>query len=204
MKKSWILGVGMLPPILLLVSLLTYSFDYEYYLDHYSKNGIPSKFSESREQINGITRELISFISTGRGDISWFSQREQLHLIDVMKLFRTAQVVLIALVLVFVACSLYYISSLSSIFYYGGITTFAVLLLFSLIFLNFNASFYAFHLLSFSNDLWLLSATDKLILLFPEAFFRGIFLHIVRLTFVLGVISIVLGKFMAVKEQKNE
>jgi integral membrane protein (TIGR01906 family) len=38
--------------------------------------------------------------------------------------------------------------------------------------IDFNSIFYIFHILSFSNDLWLLDpATDYLIMMFPSGFF---------------------------------
>ena len=38
--------------------------------------------------------------------------------------------------------------------------------------IDFNSIFYFFHIMSFSNDLWLLDpATDYLIMMFPEGFF---------------------------------
>ena len=44
---------------------------------------------------------------------------------------------------------------------------------------DFNALFIRFHLLSFSNDLWLLDPkTDYLITLFPQGFWQGAFIMI--------------------------
>jgi integral membrane protein (TIGR01906 family) len=55
----------------------------------------------------------------------------------------------------------------------GAVVTVAFLgsvMLWALI--DFNSIFYFFHILSFSNDLWLLDpATDYLIMMFPEGFF---------------------------------
>jgi integral membrane protein (TIGR01906 family) len=54
----------------------------------------------------------------------------------------------------------------------GSVLTLGVVIILGLmISLNFESFFYQFHLLSFTNDLWLLDpATDYLIMLFPQGF----------------------------------
>lgn len=106
------------------------------------------------------------------------NEREVLHMQDVQQLFIWARYFLGLLILVLILWGLWacrwgrfqaYLGTLKR----GAIGAILIGALFALLISNdFNQSFTLFHLLSFSNDLWLLDpATDLLINLLPEQFF---------------------------------
>ncbi|MFA5079384.1 MAG: DUF1461 domain-containing protein, partial [Dehalococcoidia bacterium] len=81
----------------------------------------------------------------------------------------------------------------------------ALLVIWSLI--DFNSLFYLFHVLSFSNDLWLLDpSTDYLIRMFTESFFYDaaimVTVTIIVEAVVLGAAALVIEKTMLVKSDR--
>lgn len=76
----------------------------------------------------------------------------------------------------------------------GGLTLGIVGVLGALALTDFSSAFVQFHLLSFSNDLWLLDPTrDNLIRLFPQEFFFDATLRIAGLTLLEGVALLGVG-----------
>lgn len=118
---------------------------------------------------------------TLKGEELWFlNEREVLHMQDVRHLFLLARgaVTLLLLALLLLGLIAYrrtrlreYLQALSRGAAGGiAIATFLALLVST----DFNRYFTQFHLVSFTNDLWLLNpATDRLINLLPERFFAN-------------------------------
>ena len=107
-----------------------------------------------------------------------YSQKELIHLEDVRKIIDIFKMLEILSLIVFLATGLtmffkFGVSRLLKGLQAGAVVTVVFLgsvMLWALI--DFNSIFYFFHILSFSNDLWLLDpATDYLIMMFPEGFF---------------------------------
>lgn len=113
------------------------------------------------------------------GEEGWFlGEREVLHMQDVQHLFSLAKYLAVFLAIVLVALFIlaYRTNKLAQYLHClarGSLLAILMgILSAALISLDFNRSFTLFHLLSFSNDLWLLDpATERLINLLPEAFF---------------------------------
>jgi integral membrane protein (TIGR01906 family) len=66
---------------------------------------------------------------------------------------------------------------------------------------DFNSLFYLFHIVSFSNELWLLDPTrDYLIMMFTESFFYDaaimVIATIIAEAVILGLVTLVIGKTM--------
>lgn len=107
-----------------------------------------------------------------------YNQKELIHLADVRKItdmFKTLGVVSLVLSL---AAGLYLFFRSGPVQLFKGLQTGAIVtvallgsaMLWALI--DFDSIFYLFHILSFSNDLWLLDpAKDYLIMMFPSGFF---------------------------------
>lgn len=118
---------------------------------------------------------------TLNGAQRWFlNEREVLHMQDVQQLFTWARYLVGLLLVVLTLWVLWAyrrgrLQAHSRMLARGAIGAILVGALFALLISqDFNQSFTLFHLLSFSNDLWLLDpATDLLINLLPEQFFAN-------------------------------
>jgi hypothetical protein len=102
-------------------------------------------------------------------DQTLLSATEQLHTIDVQRLF----VLLYLILLVLFGLLFFLFGTYTRIFLRRFCEIYFILLcLFSSLLLSFfSSSFVLFHTVLFSNDNWLLQPTDYLIYLFPESFF---------------------------------
>ncbi len=107
-----------------------------------------------------------------------YNQKELIHLEDVRKIIDIFKMLEILSIITILTTGLYIfftagVNRLLKGLQAGAVVTVAFLgsvMLWALI--DFNSIFYFFHILSFSNDLWLLDpATDYLIMMFPEGFF---------------------------------
>jgi integral membrane protein (TIGR01906 family) len=112
----------------------------------------------------------------------FYNDRELTHLADVRVLFAggyrlmyTALVVtlVIAALLIFAAPRSSWLANLWNTMVIGGLGAVGVLVAVGLLVAtDFERLFWTFHIVSFSNDMWLLDpATDWLIRMFPESFF---------------------------------
>lgn len=126
-------------------------------------------------RINGVTQEA-------------FNDREKAHMVDVRALYQHAMIVrwaalggiILSLALSIVERRRHFLSVLSA-----GLLQVSVLFILFLCLLgvwimaDFNGFWTTFHQLFFTNDLWLLNpATDRMINLFPEAFFSHLVIRI--------------------------
>lgn len=159
------------------------------YTHGFDKYGISDKTGIDQLQLKQIATTLIKYfdgkietpqlmVTNARGIFELYSSKELMHLEDVrtiIKVFRVVQITAgLLLVLLGVLISLRMRASmLFRGLQYGSVVLLglmAVLIIWSLI--DFNSLFYLFHIVSFSNDLWLLDPSrDYLIMMFPEGFF---------------------------------
>ena len=116
-----------------------------------------------------------------------FSQRERLHMQDVRDLFalqRRAMIVAWVVGVVFTLAGLHLADALRWKMLLRctkmalGVWIALVAGLAVVIALDFDSAFITFHHLLFTNDLWLLSAQDLLIRMYPQNFFEGIALKL--------------------------
>ena len=143
---------------------------------------------------------------TGR-TFALFNERELLHMRDVKGLFRLVWWIMIGsglwIVAYLTARILRFgppaVPDLRRLLVWGGVATLAlVAFLGGLATLDFETVFLQFHLLSFSNDLWLLDPRrDYLIVLFPGEFFFEATLAIAGLTIAGALALIGLAGFLA-------
>lgn len=163
-------------------SLWLYKFGFDKY-DISQKTGI------AEVELEKAARGLISYFNSDDEDISvsvikdgqpftLFNQREVAHLRDVKELVRLDYRVLLASLLyalAFTGLSLFRWHDwrqLARGAMWGGSLTLALMAVLRVVtFFNFDQFFWQFHLLSFTNDLWLLDPSkDYLLMLFPGGF----------------------------------
>ncbi len=148
-------------------------------------------------EINGVKQDV-------------YGEREVLHMKDVRKIFDITRYLAAFMALYITAFffankqddKLKYLVDLTR----AGLIGVVVITLFLglLVMLDFSKYFVVFHEIFFSNDLWLLNpATDRLIQMLPEVFFRDMAVAIVLLAVVLAglshVLAIVVNKKAKVK-----
>ena len=182
---------------------------YRYAMDHY--DGPETTGIERAELLRG-SRELRDYFNNDEDEIfvrvekdgepiALFNPREVSHLRDVKTLFQTsfqAQEGAVLFVLAYVVLVFLWaregslralarqllLSGLLGLAVIGGVGAFAVA--------GFDQSFEQFHLIAFDNDLWRLDPDrDRLIQMFPEAFWRDVSLWIGIASLVeLGVLAV--------------
>ena len=187
---------------------------YEYVTDEYDtpqKTGIEREellraSGELRDYFNSNNDESI-FVSVQRNGapITLFNPRETAHLHDVKRLFQLSfrvQEVAVLFVLVYVVTVFIWAKegtyrSLARQVLTSGLVTLVVVGAFGVVAVSgFEGAFTQFHLIAFDNDLWKLNpATDRLIQMFPEAFWQDVSIWVVLAT--LAEIG-ALGMFSAV------
>jgi len=159
---------------------------YEYGFNRYH---ISAATGISDEQLKGVARNMVDFFSgklpspqmtvrVNGLDRLLYSQKELIHMDDVrsiISVFKTLQTMSIVAFLLAGASVFAALGARRLLrgILAGAIATvslMAVLVAWALI--DFNSLFYLFHIVSFSNDLWLLDPTrDYLIMMFTENFF---------------------------------
>lgn len=146
---------------------------------------------------------------TIRGEERRFlNEREVLHMQDVQQLFTWARYLALSLFLVLLGL-VWRAKCQGRLPAYLGLQArgsllaiLSGLILAALISQDFDQSFTLFHLLSFSNDLWLLDpATDLLINLLPETFFASAALHTALRA---GTLLLLLAAFSYLLSRKNQ
>lgn len=125
-----------------------------------------------------------------------FNEKEILHMYDVKQLVKMVySVQLYAAISIIIACLLLFVDSsrkwkqtMPRYFMKGGWLTFSVVLFVALLaVVGFDRLFLYFHLVSFSNDLWILDPRhDYLIAMFPQGFFFDSTVTIAILTLLEG------------------
>ena len=159
-------------------------------------------------ELNKAAREIIRYWNSGENEIditvikngqpfTLFNEREVAHMVDVKALFRLAYTFLLGsflYVLLFLGLSLFLWKdkrlTANGLFWGGGLSIALIAVIGVMAVTDFNWFFTRFHLLSFSNDLWLLDpTTDYLIMLFPEGFWFDAAMVCVIFTVLLSLVS---------------
>jgi len=145
---------------------------------------------------NDEDKITISISLHGRMVSNLFNEKEILHMYDVKQLVRmvysiqlySAIFILIGCLLISIDASSKWKITMPGYFMKGGWLTFSLVLLVALLALvGFDRLFLYFHLVSFSNDLWILDPRhDYLIAMFPQRFFFDCTVAIAVLTLLEG------------------
>lgn len=209
--------LGLAVFLLLLTSALHWvTFDLELYEKNFVANNIAAELQVDTPTLSVYARALTEYLQGGRstpnvttvirGQASnLFNERELLHLEDVRKLFALSylirNVALAAIIATAVIAYRFGITPVATAYTYTAsyvLTSIAILS--GLAVIDFNKYFTLFHLLSFSNDLWLLDpATDNLIVMFPESFFAGAALRIALATVSVYALTLAVAIYIKIK-----
>lgn len=192
----WTLGGLALLAFTLLGAIRWVTFDRSFYLKEFAKYDIPSTTSMSPEDLTRAVDALLEYLAGTRGSpqvevtiggarVPLYTQRELMHLQDVAHLYALSLHVIVGTVALFLT-----LVAMASTFETkrtghirpqaageflrsAGATALVLLaVLTAASYVDFHWLFTLFHLVSFSNDLWLLDPTQhNLIRMFPEPFF---------------------------------
>ena len=178
--------------ILLCVSFIIPSFSTSVYMNQFDRLGVAQQIGISRDDLLLVTQNIqrymlgrdpeLDVVVSIHGQVRpFFSEREILHMIDVLFLYDTGFKILWASVFVFlIVCILiirkkYFYEAAKSLSIGIGSFLAASGILVTIIALNFDRAFVIFHEIFFDNDLWLLDPrTDLMINIMPQQFFINI------------------------------
>jgi integral membrane protein (TIGR01906 family) len=186
---TFIMLVLAIPVLIVSVAVNIFARSEGLYSGGFAKYQISAHTGISNPQLEDIARGMVDYFDGKvqspqvEVDINGktrpvYSQKELIHLEDVRKIIDIFKMLEILSLIIFLGMGLYMflkfgVSPLLKVLQAGAVVTIVLLgsvMLWALI--DFNSIFYFFHILSFSNDLWLLDpATDYLIMMFPSGFF---------------------------------
>jgi len=180
-----------------------------FYVEEFGKYRVGEVTGLSGDELRRVAHAIVTYfqsepqrlnvvVTTPGGPRPLFNEREIQHMVDVQALMhRVLQVWAVALLALFVATVALVVPEPASgvgalaraAAIGGGIAVLLVGALGLAAFLDFGQLFLRFHLISFTNDLWLLDPTrDRLIQLFPQGFFFDAALRIAALTVAAGAV----------------
>ena len=206
LKWLFILCLPMLPFTTSIAVVVNGLWLYEYGFEKYD---ISRSTGLAEVELDKAARGLISYFNSGEEFIdltvtkdgepfTLFNQREVAHLEDVKELIWLDYWVLLATgsyILLYAVASLCWLAEecrrrLATATTIGGGITLGLILAFGLAaVVDFQSFFLQFHLISFTNDLWLLDPTrDYLIMLFPQGFWYDATMIVALVTAGLAVV----------------
>lgn len=197
----------------LVISIENNAYNRSYFIKSFEKYNIEQATSKSMEELDVITIDIIKYLKNEGGNEllePHFNEREILHMDDVQKLFDLERMIKYITIITSFLIILYFIKkeqilTLGKTLFYGLFSNYIVLsILGILLLLDFNKYFTYFHLIFFTNELWLLDpATDLMIQMLPEEFFFGMAKNI-GLSFFLYLAIIQVIGFLIIRRDKNE
>lgn len=222
MKMKRLLAIILIISIslsLLVLSIETSSYNKEYFIKSYEKYKIVEITEKSIEELSVITDDIILYLKGHGGDEllnPHFNEREVFHMRDVQDLFDLARAIKYAGLIIAIVILVYFLYKKEFLFIgktllYGPFITYILLIVLALLVsTDFNKYFTYFHLVFFTNDLWLLDPkTDLMIQMLPEPFFMGMAIRIVLSFFIYLSILQVVGylykrKGLGINEKNNK
>lgn len=180
--------------VLLLTDVQLIAFNEPYYAEQYEKYQVPQSIGIKMPDLMSATDNMLNYLNGKRDNLDFkmyindvqqefFSERDKLHMVDVKNLFvkgRLIRNIGFWYCVIFLAFLGYKMkdrrNKLSKLFIYtfiaGVVPIIALVILMNI---DFYKYFTIFHEIFFNNDLWQLEpAKDRLINMYPEAFFSGI------------------------------
>jgi len=184
---------------------------FELYKYGFQKYKISAVTGINDEQLKQAGKKLIDYlndrtdspqiiVTNGKSNFNLYNDIELTHLGDVrdiIQLFKILQIVSIA-ALILAGILLYARAGIQKILggiQLGSILTIAVtVVLISWALIDFQSLFYLFHMVSFSNDLWILDPSkDYLIMMFPQEFFNDAALFMIATIIIVSLIILILA-----------
>ena len=171
----------------LVFSIEMNAYNKSYYMGKYKENNVSNVTGKSMEELGTITDDLILYLKGGSNDLlePHFNSREVMHMEDVRSLFDLARTIKYLGMVSIIVAVFYFLKNkkllkLANTIFCGLFVNHSLLAIISILaYNNFNKYFTYFHLVFFSNDLWILNPeTDLMIQMLPENFFSGMALNI--------------------------
>lgn len=197
----------------LLIAIEANSFNKKHYLKNYESHNQVAITGKSIEELMKVTDDLLLYLKGEAGDEILeenFNQREILHMRDVKVLFRIGFILKYISIILSIAIIAYFIKIgesklLGKSIFRGLFINWVILAILSiLVYSDFNKYFTYFHLIFFTNDLWLLNPdTDLLIQMLPEEFFSSMAISIGVSFFTIVAIIQGIGYLLSRKGSKN-
>ena len=196
----------------LVISLEQNAYDKDFYMDKYKEYDIEEVTGKNLEELESITEDLILYLKGGENDLlkPSFNEREILHMEDVRYLFDIARMIKYIGFGLIVLISIYFIKNKNLVFmaknlFYGLFINHLLLgIIAVLAYIDFNKYFTYFHLMFFSNDLWILNPeTDLMIQMLPEGFFVGMAVNIM-IYYLLYLTLLQIISYLYIKMGKNK
>ncbi|MDD5017095.1 MAG: TIGR01906 family membrane protein [Eubacteriales bacterium] len=220
------IGSALLIIALLIMSIEMFAFNQGFFKSEYEKLDTADRIGMSEEDLTAVTEKLLGYtageedsldmqaeINGGMKEV--FGQREKDHMVDVRALYLGARDVrtislagaAVLFVLAFILRGKKALLSLCrSFLYVSGVFLIVVAAVGLYAAVDFSAFWTSFHHVFFTNDLWLLSPTDVLIMMVPEQFFSDlvarIIIRFVSLFITLNIAA-VLGVYLYKKRQRR-
>ncbi len=165
-------------------------FDLNFYKNFYQKENLAKSMGTTSDNLINNTQNLLNYLNKKEQlNTDWFSQKDILHMVDVLNLYSLTHNIMIYCIIVFIICTIIIVLMLKEKTLLQTTKIFnKVLLLFILVIgglsaviaYNFNSFWIKFHTTIFSNDLWLLSPSESnLIKMVPEEFFISLITKII-------------------------
>lgn len=165
-------------------------FDLNFYKNFYQKENLAKSMGTTSYNLINNTQNLLNYLNKKEQlNTDWFSQKDILHMVDVLNLYSLTHNIMIYCIIVFIICTIIIVLMLKEKTLLQTTKIFnKVLLLFILVIgglsaviaYNFNSFWIKFHTTIFSNDLWLLSPSESnLIKMVPEEFFISLITKII-------------------------
>jgi integral membrane protein (TIGR01906 family) len=204
------------PALIIAGTVNSYAHSAGLYKYGFSKYEISMATGISSEQLNGVAQNMVDYFSgklpspqmtveTWGKSRLLYNQKELTHLEDVCYIISIFKVMQTVAILAFVAAGAAVFALLGIRRLLRGILAgaIAVVLFMALLvawsLIDFNSLFYLFHIVSFSNELWLLDPSkDYLIMMFTESFFYD---AAIMVTATIMVEAIVLGLAVLIIER---
>jgi integral membrane protein (TIGR01906 family) len=180
-----------------------------FYMDEFAKYRVSLTTGLPNEELQRVAVEFTNYfrseprrldvtVNTPAGPQPLFNEREIQHMVDVQGLFHQifwvwglslAGLILGAIAMIVVEPATGGRALVRAAAIGGGVTALLIAFLGLASLVDFSRLFYQFHLVSFSNDLWLLDPRrDRLIQLFPQGFFFDAAIRIAVQTLVMGLV----------------
>jgi len=207
-----------IPVLIISGTVNIYAHSTDLYRYGFAKYGISAATGISNEQLNAVAQQMVDFFN-GKApspqmavrvnglDRLLYSQKELVHMDDVCGIIAVFKVLQAAAILAFMAASAAAFAILGMRTLLRGIqagtiaTASLMALLAAWALIDFNSLFYLFHIVSFSNELWLLDPSrDYLIMMFKGSFFYDAAVMvtgtIMAEAVVLGLVTLAIEKIM--------
>ncbi len=192
------------PILIVIISLFILAGFSGFYHYEFNKNDIYSVVDIADKDMSTVIKRLSGYVVGRYPQFNYqleidgvkqdvYGEREVLHMKDVRKIFDITRY-LAAIMALYITAFFFANQKADKLKYLvdltrAGLIGVVVITLFLglLVMLDFSKYFVVFHEIFFSNDLWLLNpATDRLIQMLPEVFFRDMAVAIVLLAVVLA------------------